>query len=408
MAKGNLLMNTASGKLGSMVIYRAKGEQRVRTYVKTVANPKTTSQMGQRTQLSNLVSLYRVMKVVLNNAFTDKKPQQSDYNAFVSRNLNTVNVYTPKAMAQAQGAVVAPYQISSGSIAAIEVSGTGINAVTNLAVGKTFQISEATTVAQLSKALISNNEDIIAGMQLSYISVFQNQSVATGYPYCTAYMYKLVLNLDNPEKVYNILPPHAVAVVNGFLGHGEFVHDGAFAWILSQKDSKGKLNVSPQRLIVTSDDLYLAYSTEVARDAAGTSYGETPDPFLRPSGDSNYEPIPVPSVASLLFDDTTSKEGMQGPVNIQANSTMTINGSNLADSSVAIFVSDSLNKKSPTEVIAGAVAVDTFLSNPSISATRITGKVAATHANIQQVAIVIDGVVMLQHVYLEGTPDPGA
>ena len=66
-------MNVASGKLGSMVFYRAKGEQRARTYVKTVANPKSEGQMLQRVQLPNLVALYGVMRLALKNAFTNKK-----------------------------------------------------------------------------------------------------------------------------------------------------------------------------------------------------------------------------------------------------------------------------------------------------------------------------------------------
>lgn len=407
MSKGNMLMNLASGKLGSMVFYRAKGEQRTRTYVKTVANPKTVSQMTQRTQLSNLVAMYRIVKILLVKAFPNKKPNQSDYNAFVSRNLNRVPIYITKEMAADQGCVVAPYQVTDGSIAPIDVTGTGINAVTNLFVGDAFVIDATTTVGALSQALIANNQDIVAGMQLSYVSIIQTQSVQTGYPTCTGNYYKMVIDPTSTRKVYSDLPKQAVAVIGGFLGHGEYVADGAFCWILSEKDAKGALNVSPQRLIVTSDDLYAAYSDAAARDAAGMSYGEAPDPFLNPTSAASSQGTGTMIVGSLSLAGSVSKQGDAGPVSLATGATVIIRGSNLNADAMSILLSDNDARLGSAAVIDAAQPLADVLSGITATATEVRGVMTNAVADIMQVAVVGDDRVLLQHTYtLQDVPDP--
>lgn len=407
MAKGNMLMNLSSGKLGSMIFYRTKGEQRIRTYVKTVSNPKTASQMGQRTQLSNLVTLYRVMRVVLDKAFANKKPNQSDYNAFVSRNLNKIQVFIPKPMAAAQGCVVAPYQVTDGSIAAIDVTGIGEQSVTDIFLGADFVINAQTTIAELSEAMITNNVDIVEGMQLSYLSIVQTNSVQTGYPTCTANYYKMVVNKGDKRKVYDVMPVQAVAVTGGYLGHGVHVADGAFCWILSQKDSKGQLNVSPQRLIVTSEDLYLSYTGAEARGDAGNSYGEAPDPFLNPSSTSASKGGGQMAVGSVSIDGTISKQDMIGGNTYAAGKVIIIKGTNLDADQMGIYTSQSAQRTPTATVIDESKPIADFLTDITSNATSITGKLAAQLTNLNQIAIVGNDRVLLQHTYTEEeAPDP--
>lgn len=400
-------MNLATGKLGSMVFYRAKGEQRTRTYVKNVANPKTVSQMTQRTQLSNLVAMYRIVKILLVKAFPNKKPNQSDYNAFISRNLNRVPIFITKEMAADQGCVVAPYQITDGSITPIDVTGTGVSSVTNLFVGADFTIDATTTVGALSQALIANNQDIVAGMQLSYVSIVQTQSVQTGYPTCVGNYYKMVIDPASTRKVYSDLPKQAVAVIDGFIGHGAFVADGAFCWILSQKDAKGALNVSPQRLIVTSDDLYAAYSDAAARDAAGLSYGEAPDPFLNPTSRASSQGTGVMSVGSLSLAGIVSKQGAGGPVALATGAAVIIKGSNLNADTMSLLLSTTDTRLGSSAVVDAAKPIADVLSGITATATEVRGTLTNATPDIMQVAVVGDDRVLLQHVYvLEEVPDP--
>lgn len=48
MAKGNLFLSQARGKVGSVVFYRKDGEQVTRVYTSQVSNPKTSAQNAQR------------------------------------------------------------------------------------------------------------------------------------------------------------------------------------------------------------------------------------------------------------------------------------------------------------------------------------------------------------------------
>lgn len=94
MSKGSLFWANASGKLGETVLYRAGGEQRTRAYVKNIKNPKTFAQMSNRIQMINLNMVYRSLKSILEVSFTQRKSNQSGWNAFVAANksINTAVV----------------------------------------------------------------------------------------------------------------------------------------------------------------------------------------------------------------------------------------------------------------------------------------------------------------------------
>lgn len=85
MSKRSLFWAHASGKLGETVFYRAGGEQRNRTYVKNVKNPKTQPQALQRAKFNNMVAVFRGIKAVAESFFS-RKTNQSGFNAFFSQN----------------------------------------------------------------------------------------------------------------------------------------------------------------------------------------------------------------------------------------------------------------------------------------------------------------------------------
>lgn len=85
MSKRSLFWGNASGKLGEAVFFRAGGEQRTRTYVAKIANPKTRAQMLNRVSMANLAAFFRALKPLLRYSMTDRKANQSAYNVFVQR-----------------------------------------------------------------------------------------------------------------------------------------------------------------------------------------------------------------------------------------------------------------------------------------------------------------------------------
>lgn len=86
MSKGSIFWGNASGKLGESVFYRAGGEQRNRTYVKNVKNPKSVKQMTQRFKMLNLMAAFHSLSSVLQVSFPDKASKRNAWNEFASIN----------------------------------------------------------------------------------------------------------------------------------------------------------------------------------------------------------------------------------------------------------------------------------------------------------------------------------
>lgn len=86
MSKRSQFWGQASGKLGEAVYYRAGGEQRTRTYVAKIKNPKTLAQMEQRITMGNLNAVFKNLAPIIRESFPNKKTNQSGWNAFVQAN----------------------------------------------------------------------------------------------------------------------------------------------------------------------------------------------------------------------------------------------------------------------------------------------------------------------------------
>lgn len=86
MAKGSQFWGNASGKLGEQVLYRAGGEQRARTYVKNIKNPRTLAQAVNRLSMRNFATAFRANSNVLRLSFPNRAAKESGFNAFVKAN----------------------------------------------------------------------------------------------------------------------------------------------------------------------------------------------------------------------------------------------------------------------------------------------------------------------------------
>ena len=116
MSKGSLFWANASGKLGEAVFYRSGGEQRNRTYVRHIKNPKTESQMKNRIQLSNWAAMYRRLKPVLAKTFTNRSNAESGFNALVRSNKSRLRYAIDKSMLEKCSYIPVGARVSSGSI----------------------------------------------------------------------------------------------------------------------------------------------------------------------------------------------------------------------------------------------------------------------------------------------------
>lgn len=374
MAKGAFATNNLSGKLGIYVFARRKGEQVSRSWVKP-KDTKTTAQGRQRSVLANIIRVFQASPSFFQSAFANKPSNQSDYNAMVARNIGkSPRIHLPKSVVEAGGGVVAPYVISDGGVQSIIVTGIGVTARTNIAVGASFNIDDTTTVAALSAAILENNTFIEEGDQLSYLSI--EQYTDGGVPKLRARKYEMVISATGSGIARDYIPEFGLSVSGGFIAHGSFVYSGAFAWVLSRK-KEGKIDVSRQSLIVTDDSLYSSYVGELAIATANTSYKNTNTIFVSPgeTGEgSAVIPSNIPSVASVRIQSTTLSPSASAVQLASAGSiaaeALRITGSSFTDvESINLTVSD--GSTDVTVDVPVTVESDTLIVNTA--AITVTG-----------------------------------
>lgn len=114
MSKGSLFWGKGSGKLGETVLYRAGGEQRTRTYVAKIKNPKTLAQMENRLSMRNFAQVYRAMQPILSKSFPNRTAKESGFNAFVKANKSVLSAVVTKEGALAGLSVPYNMAVSQG------------------------------------------------------------------------------------------------------------------------------------------------------------------------------------------------------------------------------------------------------------------------------------------------------
>lgn len=96
MAKGNMLLGYARGKVGDLVFTRRNGEQVTRPRVRVVNNPKTEGQQIQRMIFASVVAAYSRMKSICDHSFEGVKYGAASQAKFMSENLKRLRAFYPK------------------------------------------------------------------------------------------------------------------------------------------------------------------------------------------------------------------------------------------------------------------------------------------------------------------------
>ena len=280
MATGNGILRKMSGSVGDLTYRVVNGQQTVAARVTHVKNPRTEGQMGQRTKWANVLAMFRAGAPSLKDAFERKTGRTSDYNCFTSINLQSSGVFLTKQMAAQGGGIVAPYQITQGSLPAIQVTGEGSEAISDLRLGS-LTIGASTTVAELAAAIIRNNDNWMEGDQLSFFCFKQMYDTTENLPYIVCQRTRVALKLTDATLVLEVMPACAMGVKDGFLAIGTGLPEGAFAWVHSRKGASGKTVVSSQRLQL-NNPLYMQFTSASAQTNAMLSYGVSDAAFLKP------------------------------------------------------------------------------------------------------------------------------
>ena len=282
MAILNGLIRKMSGSTGDFTFKQLNGQTVVSEKVTQVRNPRTSAQMQTRTRFTNIVSMYRGIRPLINYGFESKPRGCSDYNMFVRVNMQQTPVYLTKQQVAGGACVAAPYQITQGSLPAIVVTGTGQSGVTDIRLGS-LDITSNTTVAQFSQKVVENNADYRYGDQISYFLVKQKVNADTQIPYCQFRACCVVLDENNADKLWDVVDRNGFSLRDSALAHSGDDGDCVYAWVHSRQSYSGELLVSSQSFVNANSKL-ADYTSELAYNLASSSYGIGEDAFLVPTG----------------------------------------------------------------------------------------------------------------------------
>ena len=268
-------MANLSGSIGPLT-FRVVGEKQVVSRkIQRVRDPRTLPQIDQRIKFPNIVATYRAFRGLLKEGFEaryreGKRLGGTDYNRFLSLNLQSAPVYLTRAESAAGYCVAAPYRVTDGSLVPVRTLGSGPDTCSDIALGG-LEITDTTTVAEFAEAVVTNNPLFDYGDAISYVSVLQDVRADTGVPFISVSLHKVSLDAADGAPLRSSAPERGFSVTDGYLGNGPGVGQGAFAWIHSRRGARGPL-VSSQRLVVVNA-LFDLYSGDVAKRAARASYG---------------------------------------------------------------------------------------------------------------------------------------
>lgn len=294
------LLRGARGQFAGVTLLQRDGDTVMRQSNTNSVDAKSGKQMRRRVRLANLVSMYRASAQWMPKAFSGKRPAWSDFNAFVSANLNNSTVALTKDQAASGACVVAPYLITKGNLFSVNVEKAQSGYITNIRTSYAA-ITGGDEVGEISRDLIEENSFLEAGMQISFVSYQQIINPVTGFPQVLCNSYELTLDPDNHDTIGGYMPEFCFTVKEvgslKYIGTTNAVTEGGFLYILSRNTPRG-LEVSTQNIVLAGTDFYNQYSSAAQIQAAIISYGFQPDVFLNPNDNT---PAQDPgAVASLL------------------------------------------------------------------------------------------------------------
>lgn len=279
------------GSVGKYTFKQLNGQTIVSEKVDKKATPvRTPAQMRQRMSWDNIIAIWRSFTGNMRPSFESKLRTRSDYNEFMSANIAGNRIYLTKNIALQGGAVVAPYQVTRGSLPTIEVTiGENQIPVTNIAMGG-ITIGASTTLRTFSQAILENNPDWYNGDQLSIFWLKQS-TTSEGVPLVTTDCKEITLDdADDGTLLGDLVDANLLAVTDGKLGMGGTVNGGV-AFVHSRK-TVGKTRVSTQRIVV-NNPIMNQYQSESAYQNAVNSYGGfNQDYFLTPNNTIDMDAQP--------------------------------------------------------------------------------------------------------------------
>ncbi len=285
MAKVTGVATQLSGRIGQFIYRRTKAGTIVcEAPAKDSVPKRSEAQMQVRAQWGNLAAVFRQFNQTLKRGFEGLNGRMSDFNAFMQANVNVVKVYVGKKVLLNGGSVLAPYQITRGSLPSVAMRlDDGNVLVSDISLGG-LAISATTTVADFSNALIACNDDYEAGDQLTFFYGRQTTDLVTGVPRAKVSGFKVMLDPHDTMLLWDVVSPLGFSSADGCLAMSDGISDAAAVWVHSREDGDGGVRVSTQFMYVDSGILDKYQGCEAMKDAADSYGGITKSAaYLNPS-----------------------------------------------------------------------------------------------------------------------------
>lgn len=283
----SLAIGKATGSMGG-ITYRTIGGETISSQKRGKATNKPSFLQGINiVSWANAVNIWQAFEGNDRPSFENRRPRVSDFNEFIAASRG-VPVYLTRSVAQQGGAVVAPYQVTRGSLPSIDtsVSGTGGEIGTDISLGN-LTISDSTTLGQFSRAIVENNEGWANHDAIILFVLRQSTNSVTGVPYVTVDEFKVTLDVSDNETLLSEFDPNSEAFVNtpgsDKLGMAMTVNGGA-VYIHSRITSEGT-QVSTQAIIATNTLLPNYQSTSTRNEAIASYGGSLARLYLTPDTD---------------------------------------------------------------------------------------------------------------------------
>lgn len=271
----NMWMRNTRQQVAGAVLYNLKGQTIQREKAAQVANPRTTAQMDQRVKLANLVNFYRANKAwMAKGAFETKKQTWSDYNAFVSANIDGNLIALTKQMANEGQCIVAPYQVTKGTLPKLNVT-PGSNSVF-------FSYGEGTaptTWGAFSTRLLAAYPGLQNGDQISFI-IYNQDTDSEGRNYVSVNPIEKNLNTEDTTTLASLFDGWTFGAEGISFTSSTLGNNGIAISICMSRAVSGAIKVSDSFVCMVEDTIYVASITDAALAEAIASYGGSSVNFL--------------------------------------------------------------------------------------------------------------------------------
>lgn len=295
MAKSNVFLGLASGKVGDIVFARARGQQITRVRV-VPNNPRTARQQAQRVRMAAVAALYRAGREVLKDSFTVRHNFETSYNAF-ARNAILISPFFTRQMVDNCLALPIPSQASRGVLTPLVVNkSTGVSAGVDRMPSYGLELTD--TIGEWSQAFLEANPTYKNGDKVTYLVIrfIENAEVPLEDAYNpVATVAEIVIDTASEQTIE--AAGWGMSDIEGDKAYlypasmSNFFSDDILAAsdnimmtvaIGSSKGSNGELLVSSEYFTLTAGakSVYDSFRTAAALEAAISSYGSTSDSTL--------------------------------------------------------------------------------------------------------------------------------